>query len=281
MMIKNGILGHTAFTGKERDVETGYGYFGARYMDHELMTMWLSVDPMADKYPSISPYAYCAWNPIKLVDPNGMVVDSNYIPSFVKRVLDPSDEKYNPAFAQKYKELNDDPTTIYRFNYKDKYDTGGSTTYGGKDGDRDIININFSRGHSRRAEDGCLLEETYHAYQFLHGDYGFYLDNGGNFISMIAFDIFDEVEAKLFSAQNCSFKTGYESRLLRYAKKNMNDVEHIWNYLMSNPSVDSEAYDHVITENKAMSDYPTFSYHDNGVAYHTKCNIVGRKTTRK
>ena len=61
-------------TGKEKDTETGYGYFGARYMDHELMTMWLSVDPMADKYPSISPYAYCAWNPIKLVDPDGMQV---------------------------------------------------------------------------------------------------------------------------------------------------------------------------------------------------------------
>ena len=58
-------------TGKEKDAETGYGYFGARYMDHELMTMWLSVDPMADKYPSISPYAYCAWNPVKLVDPDG------------------------------------------------------------------------------------------------------------------------------------------------------------------------------------------------------------------
>ena len=60
------------FTGKERDSETGFGYFGARYMDYELMTMWLSsVDPLADKYPSISPYAYCAWNPIRLVDPNG------------------------------------------------------------------------------------------------------------------------------------------------------------------------------------------------------------------
>ena len=59
------------FIGKERDEETGYGYFGARYMDHDLMTLWLSVDPMADKYPSISPYAYCAWNPVKLVDPDG------------------------------------------------------------------------------------------------------------------------------------------------------------------------------------------------------------------
>ena len=48
-----------------------YTYFGAKYMDHELMTMWLSVDPLADKYPRISPYAYCAWNPVKLVDPNG------------------------------------------------------------------------------------------------------------------------------------------------------------------------------------------------------------------
>ena len=26
---------------------------------------------MADKYPSISPYAYCAWNPVRLVDPKG------------------------------------------------------------------------------------------------------------------------------------------------------------------------------------------------------------------
>ena len=59
------------FTGKEKDPETGYSYFGARYLDHELMTCWLSVDPMSDKYPSISPYAYCAWNPVKLVDPNG------------------------------------------------------------------------------------------------------------------------------------------------------------------------------------------------------------------
>ena len=59
------------FTGKERDSETGFSYFGARYYDSDLMTGWLSVDPMADKYPSLSPYAYCALNPIRVVDPNG------------------------------------------------------------------------------------------------------------------------------------------------------------------------------------------------------------------
>ena len=58
-----------SFTGKERDSETGFSYFGARYYDSDLMTGWLSVDPLADKYPSLSPYAYCGWNPIKLVDP--------------------------------------------------------------------------------------------------------------------------------------------------------------------------------------------------------------------
>ena len=30
------------FTGKEKDAETGYGYFGARYMDHGLMTMMVN-----------------------------------------------------------------------------------------------------------------------------------------------------------------------------------------------------------------------------------------------
>ena len=38
----------------------------------------LSVDPMTDKYPNISPYAYCAWNPIMLVDPNGTSTNPIY-----------------------------------------------------------------------------------------------------------------------------------------------------------------------------------------------------------
>ena len=64
-----------SFTGKERDTETDFSYFGARYYDSDILTGWLSVDPMADKYPNISPYAYCAWNPVKLVDPDGRMVD--------------------------------------------------------------------------------------------------------------------------------------------------------------------------------------------------------------
>ena len=58
------------FNGKEKDDETGYSYYGARYYTDRL-SIWLSVDPLADKYPHLSPYAYCANNPVMLVDPDG------------------------------------------------------------------------------------------------------------------------------------------------------------------------------------------------------------------
>jgi len=64
------------FSGKEKDLETNYSFpivigIGARYYDSDL-SVWLSVDPLADKYPSMSPYMYVAGNPVMLVDPDGM-----------------------------------------------------------------------------------------------------------------------------------------------------------------------------------------------------------------
>jgi RHS repeat-associated protein len=74
------------FSGKEKDAETGYGYFGARYYDSGL-SMWLSVDPMSDKYPSMSPYNYCANNPVILVDPDGRAAVNVLIdPPYMRRV---------------------------------------------------------------------------------------------------------------------------------------------------------------------------------------------------
>ncbi|MBN2727628.1 MAG: RHS repeat-associated core domain-containing protein [Bacteroidales bacterium] len=61
-------------TAGEKDNETNYSYFGARYYDSDL-SVWLSVDPLSDMYPSMSPYMYTAGNPVRLVDPNGMSID--------------------------------------------------------------------------------------------------------------------------------------------------------------------------------------------------------------
>ena len=60
---------------EEGDWESGFHYYGARYYWSEVLTGWLSVDPMMDKYPNISSYAYCVWNPMKLVDPDGREID--------------------------------------------------------------------------------------------------------------------------------------------------------------------------------------------------------------
>ena len=58
------------FNAKELDNETGLYYYGARYLD-PTGGMWLSVDPMWEKYAGMSPYNYCMGNPVKLVDPDG------------------------------------------------------------------------------------------------------------------------------------------------------------------------------------------------------------------
>ena len=65
------------FSAKEKDSETSLSYFGARYYTSNL-SIWLSVDPMSGKYPSLSPYTYCANNPVKLVDPNGEEIGNFY-----------------------------------------------------------------------------------------------------------------------------------------------------------------------------------------------------------
>jgi RHS repeat-associated protein len=58
------------FTGKERDAETGFDYFGARYYSSDI-SVWLRVDPLAEKNFGVSPYNYCHWNPIMMIDPDG------------------------------------------------------------------------------------------------------------------------------------------------------------------------------------------------------------------
>ena len=58
------------FSAKEKDSETGLSYFGSRYYSSDL-SIWLSVDPMSDKYAYQSGYVYCGNNPLRVVDPNG------------------------------------------------------------------------------------------------------------------------------------------------------------------------------------------------------------------
>jgi len=61
--------------------------FGARWLDNARM-QWTSMDPLAEKYYSISPYAYCMNNPVRNVDPDG------------KEIQLPGDRKAQDAYVQ-------------------------------------------------------------------------------------------------------------------------------------------------------------------------------------
>ena len=183
-------------TGKERDEETGYSYFGARYMDHELLTGWLSVDPMADKYPSLSPYNYCAWNPVKLMDPDGRDFDptmEKYAAQVFKFCLqeigklskldhlDDNQKKRLSEYQNTMTELNamnDDHTTLYSLkivNITDDSSDGLTMCTGEREG-RTVIQVYLnaagdrmpetSEGHLTRRGLYSFAHELKHCYQF-------------------------------------------------------------------------------------------------------------------
>ncbi|MNU74916.1 RHS Repeat protein [compost metagenome] len=57
-------------TQHERDKETGLDYRGARYYDSDV-ARFLSLDPLAAKYPMLSAYNYVGGNPVVFIDPDG------------------------------------------------------------------------------------------------------------------------------------------------------------------------------------------------------------------
>ena len=61
------------FSGKEFSAETGLYDFSARFL-HARFGRFTTIDPLAEKYPGISPYAYCNGNPVNFVDPDGMKI---------------------------------------------------------------------------------------------------------------------------------------------------------------------------------------------------------------
>jgi RHS repeat-associated protein len=192
-----------SFTGKIKDAETGYNYFGARYYDSGL-SVWLSVDPLSDKYPTLSPYTYCANNPIMMVDPDGRRINiagllyrpnstcPNQYPngsevSNTTKIIWNALEAINdhPWGEKVISELSSSTTTVVDFNVGDVSDpnaagqTSKKTNSNGSNIEITENNINgsFAKIH--------VAHELFHAYQNHYGVHGI--------------SIFKEVEANLFT----------------------------------------------------------------------------------
>lgn len=60
------------FNGKELDRMFGLDwiFYGARWYD-PLLCRWMTVDPLCEKFYSISPYSFCLGNPVNIIDPDG------------------------------------------------------------------------------------------------------------------------------------------------------------------------------------------------------------------
>ena len=71
----NNVIPKYSFNAKELDEETGMYYYEARYYNPPVFT---SRDALFEKYFWLSPYAYCANNPVKYVDPTGCEVGNFY-----------------------------------------------------------------------------------------------------------------------------------------------------------------------------------------------------------
>jgi len=166
------------FTSKERDAETTYDYFGARYYDSRI-GRWLSVDPMAWKYPSWSPYNYCMNNPLRLVDPNGAEIyiygsdPQNPVKYIGKKTKYNKKDKFLDAIITALNNMYDTDAgkvvldILMEANaHYDYYEGGKDKDFAGYyepsgDGDR------AARGgqlHFNKKDFGTIAHESFHAY---------------------------------------------------------------------------------------------------------------------
>ena len=67
------------YNGKEFDNKNGLNWYdyGARHYDAAL-GRFVSIDPMAEKYCTFTPYSYCVNNPIMYIDPDGRLANPIY-----------------------------------------------------------------------------------------------------------------------------------------------------------------------------------------------------------
>ena len=91
------------FNGKEQlataTADLGLTDYGARMYSQKL-SRWTTPDPLADKYHSTSPYAFCGNNPVNYVDPNGKKI------YYAKDVS----EKFKQQFAETIRFMNEKGT---------------------------------------------------------------------------------------------------------------------------------------------------------------------------
>ncbi len=97
------------YNGKEEQSFLGLPYidYGARMYNPENMMSWLTADEQAEDFYSISPYSFCAGNPVNIIDPDGRRI-------FIRHILE-RDNSNNVRAATVEYSLNNQCITNHEF----------------------------------------------------------------------------------------------------------------------------------------------------------------------
>ena len=156
------------FGGKELDRIGGINHydFHARQLQLPILHFYQQ-DPYADKYPHLSPFLYCAANPLRYVDPTGERITykmSNVEKDEIKPIID--EMLTSPMFETMYNWIEQDEDFHLKVTFgetvKDKYGNSVPGQYNVET--RTII---FRRGLMTPV----AAEEFYHAYQDWYDSY--------------------------------------------------------------------------------------------------------------
>ncbi len=200
------------YNGKELDTDRGLNLYdySARYMDPTL-GRFNTVDPMAEKYYSISPYAYCAGNSVRFFDPNGKEIWIYY---------DDEDGKRQQMLYNANMKYEDDNTFVSAsVNYLNSmYSNGGAdimdvligsnnsfnminkTPTDNNGNTLDALQFNETAGGGGDIYAGMLMNSSYSDYVKVEGFshelfHGFQYEKGQGGAS-----VFNEVEAMVYSS---------------------------------------------------------------------------------
>ena len=135
------------FGGKELDRIGGINHYDFHARQLQLpIPHFYQQDPYADKYPHLSPYLYCAANPLRYIDPSGKIVINNNGINFNRRLGEV--RKYiGQPFKDIYARLQDDKEkTFVIIDYNNQNSTNYEiNTVETKDGK--TVNICISLDH--------------------------------------------------------------------------------------------------------------------------------------
>lgn len=187
------------FTGKERQSMVNNSIYDSFARFQNTTGRFMSIDPKAESFYHISPYTYCAGDPINLVDPDGEIIKDpdgmvdefvKHIKSIIRDVMSANDI----ADDIKYQLLNAFEQTIRELRRLKR--------------SKDIFTIEFDPnieyGETKWENNGVLIKipnkndyglighELKHAYQFMEGKISFNKSNGD---AGKLYDITDEKDA--------------------------------------------------------------------------------------